>query len=345
MSTWRCKITMLVLLAAAARCALAAQAGEEPAVAAKPDADAAFVEPGQLEVGVMVCDWTDAKRDRAVPARIYYPKNAAGPFPLVIFSHGVGGTRDGYEYLGRHWASHGYVCVHVQHKGSDDEVWRGKGNPIESMRKATLDYRNGISRPKDVTFAIDQMEKLNADDPALKGRVDVKRIGVAGHSFGAYTTLASAGQVFSGPLGIKVSFADPRVKAAIPMSAPFNKGQDPKKCFAKFATPCLHMTGTLDVSPIADTTVEQRRIPYDNIAGADQYLITFAGGDHMIFSGRGANRPAAAKDAEFQRLICASSAAFWDAYLKNDANAKAWLADGQFEKLLGKDGTFENKMK
>ena len=39
---------------------------------------------------------------------------------MIVFSHGLGGTRDGYEYLGRHWASYGYVSVHLQHKGSDD---------------------------------------------------------------------------------------------------------------------------------------------------------------------------------------------------------------------------------
>ena len=343
MNTWRCRIIMLACLAAAF-CGFAAHAAEPPVAAPKPDASAAYCDAGQFDVGVMVCDWTDAKRNRPVPARIYYPKTSAGPFPLIIFSHGLGGTLDGYEYLGRHWAGHGYVCVHPQHKGSDDEVWRNKPDPMKSMQKAVNDYRNGISRPKDVTFAIDQMEKLNTNDPVLKGRVDMKRIGVAGHSFGAYTALASAGQVFSGPLGIKVSFADPRVTAAIPMSAPFNKGQDPRKCFAKFATPCLHMTGTLDASPIGETSAEQRRIPYDSISGADQYLITFTGGDHMIFSGRGSNLSVTAKDAAFQRLIRTSSIAFWDAYLKDDAKAKAWLADGGCEKLLGKDGTFEKKL-
>src|SRR5690349_16713527 len=53
-------------------------------------------------------DWKDEKRDRQVPVKIYFPKNGMGPFPIIIFSHGLGGSRDGYEYLGRHWASHGY---------------------------------------------------------------------------------------------------------------------------------------------------------------------------------------------------------------------------------------------
>ena len=77
--------------------------------------------PDQVEVARF--EWTDAARHRSVPVKIYYPKSA-GRCPVIIMSHGLGGTRDGYEYLGRHWASHGYVSVHPQHVGSDDAVWK-----------------------------------------------------------------------------------------------------------------------------------------------------------------------------------------------------------------------------
>jgi len=66
--------------------------------------------------------WHDANRDRDVPVKIYSPKSGNGPFPVIIFSHGLVGSREGYEYLGRHWASRGYVSVHLQHYGSDDDV-------------------------------------------------------------------------------------------------------------------------------------------------------------------------------------------------------------------------------
>src|SRR5439155_21437910 len=59
-------------------------------------------------------DWKDAKRDRDVPVKIYFPTDAAGPVPVVIFSHGLGGTREHYEYVGRQWAANGYVVVHLQ---------------------------------------------------------------------------------------------------------------------------------------------------------------------------------------------------------------------------------------
>ena len=88
---------------------------------------------------------------------------------------------------------------------------------------------------------------------------------------------------------------------------------------------------------------EQRRIPFDNMPGLDNYLITFEGGDHMVFSGRSGVRGDRSKDETFQKLICTSSAAFWDAYLCENASAKAWLKDGGFKKLLGAEGKFELK--
>jgi predicted dienelactone hydrolase len=301
---------------------------------------------GSYEVEVTTFDWQDTKRDRNVPAKIYSPKSGNGPFPVIIFSHGLGGTRDGYKYLGRHWASHGYVSVHLQHIGSDDTVWKGaeQGERMQSMRRAILNPQNSINRPLDASFAIDQMEKLNRESGPFKGRLDLNRIGVAGHSFGAYTTLAGAGEVFVGPLVDGKTLRDPRVKAAIPMSSPVPRDKNQlDKAFGSIAIPCLHMTGTKDMSMINETQPAERRMPYDHIQLADQYLITFQGGDHMIFSGRG-RMAGGEKDARFQEFIRASSTAFWDAYLKNDAKAKAWLKDGGFEKALGQDGVFEKKL-
>ncbi|MSR64957.1 MAG: acetylhydrolase [Verrucomicrobiae bacterium] len=305
-----------------------------------------FKQPGPFPVEVTKQEWQDGKRDRQVPVTIYSPKTGAGPFPVIIFSHGLGGTRDGYEYLGRHWASHGYVSVHLQHIGSDDSVWRRAESTdrMTSMRRAAANPTNSLNRPLDVSFAIDQIEKLNRESDVLKGRLDLKNVGVAGHSFGAYTTLAVAGEVFVGPLVDGKTFRDPRVKAAIPMSSPVPRDKSQlDKVFGSIRIPCLHMTGTKDTSVINETQPADRRIPYDHIQLADQYLITFKDGDHMIFSGRG-RLTGGEKDARFQEFIRASSTAFWDAYLKGDAKAKAWLAEGGFEKALGQDGVFEKKL-
>ena len=56
----------------------------------------------------------DADRQRPVPVRLYLPQQAShdGPVPLVVFSHGLGGSRTGYSYLARHWADVGMASLH-----------------------------------------------------------------------------------------------------------------------------------------------------------------------------------------------------------------------------------------
>jgi dienelactone hydrolase len=313
-------------------------------------------QPGPHAVAVLRDEWKDPARDRIVPVKIYYPRDTAGPFPVIIFSHGLGGSREGYEYLGRHWAGYGYVSVHIQHLGSDTSVWQGKEKPMQAMQAAIRDLKTSLDRPSDVKFALDQLEKLNRGDGTLKGRLDMDRVGMAGHSYGAWTTLVIAGQELMGPRGNVLRLADPRVKAALSMSASIpmkrsdfaavNWGQGPDfdGIYAGIKIPVMHMTGTRDDSPISGTKAADRRVPFDHIKNTKQYLLILNGGDHGIFSrsrdARG--REIQPKDAVFQDLILVASTAFWDACLKNSKPAKRFLVE-KFAKVLGKEGTWEKK--
>jgi len=310
--------------------------------------------PGPLAVKSVLYDWKDVKRDRTVPVKIYYPDAPEGKFPVIVFSHGLGGSREGYSYLGQFWASFGYVCVHLQHVGSDNSVWQGLApdEVMPAMRKAATLPANVLNRPLDVTFAIDQLDKLNQDDPVFKGRLDLDHLGMAGHSFGAWTTQAIVGEVFITRKGTPLSLPDPRVKAAIAMSESVPK--DPKQyvpAFAKITIPMMHMTGTLDDSPIGDSKAADRRIPFDHMPTvADQYLVIFQGGDHMIFSGRPSGKSVLAGpgnrelDPTFHVLIQQSTLAFWDGYLKSDEGAKKWLRDGACKTMLGENASLEVKI-
>ncbi len=298
------------------------------------------------EIQITDVEWRDADRDRTIPARIYSPRTNHQPAPVIIFSHGLGGSREGYAYLGQYWAAHGYVSVHLQHAGSDAAVWEDArfGQRMAAMRRAAADPRNAMNRARDVSFAIDQLTYLNATNSPWRSCFDLDRVGVAGHSFGAHTALSVAGAKYA-PLGGTVSLAkDPRVKAAIPMSAPAPANRARlAAAFAGVNIPCFHLTGTKDDSPIGDTTAADRRLPFDHCNSSDQYLITFTGGDHAIFSGRD-RWFGGGKDEQFQRHICLSSLAFWDAYLRDDTAAKEWLRT-QFESELGAAGVFEVKPK
>jgi len=305
-----------------------------------------------MTVSELKLDWHDSKRDRDVPAKIYFPTEEAGPFPVIVFSHGLGGSRAGYEYLGRHWAGCGYVSVHIQHIGSDDSVW--KDVPVaeraKALQKGAANISSALNRPPDAQFAIDQIEKLDADASSpLKGRLDLKAVAIAGHSFGGYTTLALAGQTFVRPLGTTKRYDEPRIKAAIQMSAPAPANRrELDKTFSTITIPVMHLTGTKDfLELLPQTTAADRRIPFDHMSHSETCLVIFNDGDHMIFSGRErmvATAEKHAQDAVFQKLICAGTTAFWDAYLKGNAAAKKWLLDGGFAKLLGDQATFEKKV-
>lgn len=302
----------------------------------------AYQPPADLHrVTTLKVEWKDATRGRDVPALIYLPAEAKRALPVIVFSHGLGGTREGYAYLGRHWAAAGFVAVHLQHAGSDDTVWQGVSvlRRMSALRQAAADPRNAIDRPKDVSFAIDQLERMNREDGALKGRLDLKRIGVAGHSFGGYTAMSIAGQNYTqGKLG---DGRDARVKAAIQMSAPVPKERLREHAYENVRIPVFHMTGTKDESPVNATTAEERRVPFDRTSG-EACFVNFKDGDHAVFSGRKRlSRSAARLDEAFHRHISRSTTAFWDAYLNGETAAKSWLLDGGFARELAGDGSFE----
>jgi dienelactone hydrolase len=343
---WKLRaICLLVTWIASARCALAAdnlyKTIREPFV-----------------VKTILLDWHDEQRNRDVPVRIYYPDAPPSlKFPIIIFSHGVGGSRNGYAYLGEFWAGSGYLCVHVQHVGSDSSIFQDlpPSEFVAAMYRATVSPRNIRNRPLDVTFTIDQLTKLNDDNPLFKGRLDLDHIGVAGHSFGAFTTLAVAGEVFTSTRGTKLAWPDVRVKAAIAMSE--TPPADPRTwgdAFAHITIPMLHLTGTIDESPFSESRgkAADRRVPFDQISPvADQFLITLAGGDHMVFSGRaqmgeplaGPGNPAL--DPTFQLLVQQSTLAFWDGYLKSDSKAQDWLKNGGCKAMLGENAELETHLK
>ncbi len=316
------------------------------------DVHASAAEAGAVATELQ--DWKDAKRNRTVPVKFYLAVARQGrPSPVVIFSHGLGGSREAAQYLGEYLASKGYFCVHIQHPGSDTEVARkailsnkgassgGFGGIRAELGKAASG-QNLILRVQDVSFVIDELERKNKTDPLLAGRLDLSKIAVAGHSFGAGTALAICGQNF-GTAGNQRTVTDPRVKAGIYLSAPVNlRGRSLSDVYGTVKVPGIVMTGTEDSSPIGETTASDRRIPFDGISAPHQYLVNFIGGDHAIFGGR-SFRPRKAGDEEFHQQINQVAGAFLDAYLCGDKNAKAWLDGDGAKHYFAKSATFERK--
>ena len=233
--------------------------------------------------------WKDVARDRSVPAKLYLPvglKLSAGGLPLVVFSHGIGGSMDGYSYLGRYFAAHGYASLHVQHVGSDRQILRGNLLTLASRLSDAAQDTEALNRVKDVKFALDSL----LGDPVGK-IIDVKRLIAAGHSYGANTTMLLVGAKVD-MNGSTVSVKDPRFCAAILISAPpFYGLGDPLKIVSGIDVPTLHITATADDIQIPgySSGVADRLALYKATGASTQaakVLVVFKDGSHSIFTDR-----------------------------------------------------------
>ncbi|MBL9078830.1 MAG: dienelactone hydrolase [Planctomycetes bacterium] len=266
----------------------------------------------------------DAARDRTVPVRVFLPAGDAAA-PVLLFSHGLGGTRDTCNYLGVHWARRGYAVVFLQHPGSDDSVWRGL--PLRERMpamQAAASPANLVLRAEDVTAVLDALRRWH-DDAAHRchGRLDLDHVGMAGHSFGAMTTQVAAGQ--RATLGAQ-RLHEPRIDAALPMSPSVPLVGDATRAFAAVAVPMLLMTGTHDGARIGGQTPASRRGVFPALPlTIDRYELVLEGAEHSAFTERALPGDQGRRNPDHHRAILALSTAFWDTHLRGDAAARAWL--------------------
>jgi len=283
-----------------------------------------YASPGPYHFTVVEQDWFDASRARTIPVRMYVPAGVANP-PVVVFSHGTANGRDGYSYLGSHWASHGFLSVHPEHIGAGRDLER-KG-PLANM-VADDDPSMRDFYPRDLRFVIEQLTRPRASG---LGPRTAARVAVAGHSMGAYAVLALAGLRVG-----DVSYLDRHVVAGIPISM----SEDfPPEAYASISIPLLHITGTNDMSLVYGTLPRDRRVPFESIrGGGDEYLVTIEGGTHSTPSDDETPENRRAHD-----VIRASTTAFLDAYLRHDAKAAAWLNHGGLKKFVAGAAAVERK--
>lgn len=124
--------------------------------------------------------------DNRAPSEVFKPffaakdaplSEARARWPLVLLSHGSGGSGIDLSWFGAHLAAHGFIVLSVNHPG----------NTFQDT--SPLGFARAWERPKDFTVILDGLLK----DPTWGPRVDAERIGASGHSMGGYTAMALVG--------------------------------------------------------------------------------------------------------------------------------------------------------
>lgn len=300
------------------------------------------VEPRKISIqrGQLV---DTARGGRAVPYKLYIPETILAKnekFPVVLWSHGLGGSRDGAGFISRFVASHGYIVLHVQHAGTDSGLWEGKpGHPWDIIKSTHIPRHATLNRLKDIPFVLDRLPQMECAN-----MMDFDRMGMSGHSFGAMTTQIMAGQL-RGFGRRQYSLHEPRFKAGILYSPVPNRNKRTHRAedfYGLIKIPLMIMTGTDDGSPLENFGYEERLEVFEHSGGPDQFLLVLKDGDHMVYNGSRGKLEENPKRSLHEEIIKLISLAFWDAYLKKDDAAKNWLHHITAQ-WLGAEGDFRSK--
>ncbi|NDJ86999.1 MAG: alpha/beta fold hydrolase, partial [Chloroflexi bacterium] len=234
------------------------------------------------------------------------PNTEAGPYPLIIFSHGSGGFRYQSVFYTEHLASYGFVVMAADHPG----------NTVFDLSEEDV-MNSFLQRPRDVLRQLDYAEQLATGDGSLAGLIDVERVAITGHSFGGYTAVTAGGARLN-PAALAEwctdsSFAyqasmcqllqdadrvaeawgvaapaegelwpaltDPRIDAVVAL-APFGGPIFGEAGMAAMDVPTMILVGSADEA----TTPQRDAYPmYENLGSPLKSLVVFQNAGHYIF--------------------------------------------------------------
>ena len=277
--------------------------------------------PGPLTVGHRLYSYYNSASKKWLETRVWYPAKKSGkavsyfpfilvgkaldkapllkgakPYPLVLFSHGNKGINYQSFTFTEYLASHGFVVAAPNHPGN---------TMIDNPNDQTV-AQIALDRPGDLAVVLAELVKANAKaGHELQGAFDAANVGVAGHSFGGYTTLVAAGAT------VDVTAAAARCKAGTPADifCPYIKFWTAGKTITRPAAltklkaalalapggyaafgkqglkgvkmPIMLMGGSLDKM----TTMKAEVSPiFADLGASPRYLVTITGAGHMSFT-------------------------------------------------------------
>jgi len=299
----------------------------------------ALAVPGGLEPAVRTLDridLVDPARGRTIPTRIHMPAGP-GPWPVILFSHGFGGSLSAFGETGRYWAARGVVVIHPTHTDSvqvpDPTLPAEDARAVRQALAAAVGGRPGgppltevmerpiflRSRLADIGFLLGLVRARDARLPAsVRDRMDPARIGMAGHSFGAYLTLVLCGARLSPepPPPLPAGF---RAGMAISGQGSGRLGLK-ASAFDRMSLPLFSVTGSRDFGAAGETP-DWRLEAFQSARPGRQYAAILDGFRHGDFDSPESD-PVLGKPAGRLRAL---QSAFWRATLAGDVSGWADL--------------------
>ncbi|WP_164674483.1 alpha/beta hydrolase [Spirulina subsalsa] len=255
--------------------------------------------PGPEQVRQRSLRLHDRQRRRRIPVDLYYSSRTRGP--VVVLSHGFAADRRFLSYLAHHLASYGFSVVALEHPGSNIDNLAQIG--LELQPTDVLPAAEFRDRPADVSFVLDELERLRETWGYLGDKFNTQEVVMIGHSLGGYTALALAGGELDlkalrsycqrrKPLGrapadwlqcaggalphSKLRLRDSRVVKAIALN-PVVGHLFGEKGLEQVETPTFILSHTEDaITPALDHQLR----PFQQLT-TEKYLLTISGATHM----------------------------------------------------------------
>ncbi len=256
---------------------------------------------------------------------------AGKPYPLVVLSHGFSGCAAGLAYLAESLARTGFVAIGADHQDSvimersDRNLHTTYADLLRMLAAAKhlnqqMDWPDLCKRrvPEAKATLNFALEANKTPGSFLYKAIDESKIGMGGHSYGAWTTFLCAG-------GLGEQYKDPRIKAALCLSSPSKGNGSWKESDLKaIDVPLFFMYGQLEGPQGTPPRLEALQYLYSEVSGP-KLLAELRGASHFTFGGTPARKLGSVQAVVNSRLPLATGTqymvAFFKYYLQNDAAA------------------------
>jgi predicted dienelactone hydrolase len=316
-------------------------------------------QPGSLTWQKQTLTINDTQRNRPLMVDLYLPQSNTAANVIVI-THGAAGNRNTLSLLAEHLASYGFAIAVMEHPGDSLEKFQNFFSGLaDSPQPQELIYR-----PLEIKYVLDELQRREQTEPALKGRLNLQQVGVIGQSVGGYTSLTLAGakinfdllrkdcannQIFNLSLLVQCEISrltpanhtlqDERIKAVIAIN-PLTSSVFGEAGLSQVKVPVMFVAGGDDIFTPA---FAEQIVPFTWLTTPNKYLVIIEKASHFsLLGGRQEDRSAlppipgelVGPDPTLARsYLNGLSVAFFKNYLTNESEFKPFLSANYVRKI------------